>query len=315
MTMDNIFGENRLHREDFIGFTFNGRHSSDMNVIRVSGGNRYEVTLHSQLKHTTVDISGSDGEVVTSTKRQKKTLPAINIAYDNLSESDMRAIKEWLSPKTACPLVYDEEPYKTWYVTISGTPNLKFICFDKDNDPKGERVYKGEGTIQFEAAYPYAICEKKYLSDYADWTDVNLHQWAGASGLQAAPGTYDIFNGNTAPILNCGSRETDMKMVVTGDGVVKFTRDDGAFFYIDFEKLNGNSMSSTHFMIDSELKLLIGGTHNGTEFIPNGKIYNFAIIAGEIFNIKKDTQSITYTGSVFFHKLNGVDVSYNFIYY
>ena len=49
----------------------------------------------------------------------------------------------------------------------------------------GERIYKGEGSIDFICYSPlaYSPKDKKYLSDYPEWEYVNRSQWAAASGL------------------------------------------------------------------------------------------------------------------------------------
>ena len=39
-----------------------------------------------------------------------------------------------------------------------------FICFDENN----ERIYKGEGTIQFIAYSPYAKSVHKFLNEFDD---------------------------------------------------------------------------------------------------------------------------------------------------
>lgn len=307
-------------RDDFLGFTFNNRHSSEMKIVRVSNSNRYEVNLVSQLKHTQADIPGSDGEVITSTKRQKKGFPTIHIAYDDLREEDMRALKEWLSPKQAAPLVFDELPYLTYFATISAVPQLKFICFDDKNDPS-IRVYKGEGTIQFEAAAPYAICKQKYLDYYEnkllDDNDPNsppmyptVKQWGPSSGLKATSQGYDTFVNGEAAVYNAGSEECPVQIIFPHtSGLVTFVRaSDGATFFLDMSKIK---IASNNYMIDSEVKLLKGGTWDSTNgtFTPNGKIYNFTLVAGEFFNLVKGEDKITCTGVV------PNSISYDLIYY
>ena len=41
---------------DYIGFTYNGIHSSDLGIIRVSGGDRYEEELLPEIEEITVDV-------------------------------------------------------------------------------------------------------------------------------------------------------------------------------------------------------------------------------------------------------------------
>lgn len=51
------------------------------------------------------------------------------------------------------PLIFDEYPYKKYMVKCAQPPQLKYICFDW----KEFRIYKGEGTVQLIAYYPFAF--------------------------------------------------------------------------------------------------------------------------------------------------------------
>ena len=55
-------------------------------------------------------------------------------------------------------LTFDESPYKEYTVKASDTINLQYICFGEIG---AERIYKGEGTMQLIAYYPFGICRKK----------------------------------------------------------------------------------------------------------------------------------------------------------
>jgi len=58
-------------------------------------------------------------------------------------------------------------PFKTYRAKLSNKPDFKFICFtDRDT---GERVYKGEGTLNFICYFPYAYCFNKYVVRAADY--------------------------------------------------------------------------------------------------------------------------------------------------
>jgi hypothetical protein len=52
-------------------------------------------------------------------------------------------MRQWLDGKEIHDLVFDEAPYKVYSAKVTGTPQLKTVCFS-END---ERIYKGEGTI------------------------------------------------------------------------------------------------------------------------------------------------------------------------
>ena len=56
--------ENRLKGDkvgDFIGFTFDGVHSSEFNLVRVSNGSRYQSNLLPSFQDYTVQAEGKDG--------------------------------------------------------------------------------------------------------------------------------------------------------------------------------------------------------------------------------------------------------------
>lgn len=51
------------------------------------------------------------------------------------------------------PLIFDEFPYKKYMVKCAQPPQLKYLCFDHLEF----RIYKGEGTVQLIAYYPFAF--------------------------------------------------------------------------------------------------------------------------------------------------------------
>ena len=168
---------------DFIGFTFNGVHSSDMGIIRTSDGSRFNENLLPASTDKTVQIPGGDGTYYFGSNYTQRQIP-ISVATDELTETQFRQLKQWLGDKQIHPLVFDEAPYKTYMVKTSSIPTLKFICFDNITKNNGkmtvDRVYKGEGSLQFITYFPFARCSKKYLSEYSD---SNKEEWATASGL------------------------------------------------------------------------------------------------------------------------------------
>ena len=49
-------------------------------------------------------------------------------------------------------LIFDETPYKYYMVRPAQPPVLSYLCFEEDHC----LIYKGEGSVQFIAYYPYA---------------------------------------------------------------------------------------------------------------------------------------------------------------
>lgn len=193
-------------RDDLLGFTFNGRHSSEFRFIRVSGGKEFESELLPNRKDTTINIPGQMGEEFLYEKKEKRNFK-FQFAFDDMNESDIREIKNWLSVDYPCDLVLDEEPYKTWKVKVSGIPKIKYNMFDRED---GSRVYKGTGDVQFVAFKPYARCsgEKKNLNwgGYDAWG--NKDQWRDSARLFNTNIIQQINNPNFLAYAEASSSES-----------------------------------------------------------------------------------------------------------
>lgn len=174
---------------DFIGFQYNGTHSSYYEIFRTSDGSRYNDNLIPQLMDKTADVPGGDGQYYFGSSYKTRQF-SISIAFENLSEKKYREMRTWLGGKGIYDLIFDEAPYKVYSAKVTGTPQLKTICFDQE----GERVYKGEGTIQFTCYYPFAHTPKltksnkdgKVLNNYNTTYYSNKSEWAAASGLTSS---------------------------------------------------------------------------------------------------------------------------------
>lgn len=150
-----------------------------------------------------------------------------------MTEKQFRTLRRVMSSKDIIPLVFDERPYKEYLVKPTGTPQLNFICFDE----KDARVYKGEGTLEFTAYYPFARNRHikghglKYLNEFKTNGEYSLPEWSGfmsnrdewseSSGMLMEQGEYDKtvkFN-TEAPkygirLYNAGDLETDFKLFI-----------------------------------------------------------------------------------------------------
>jgi hypothetical protein len=132
----------------------------------------------------------------------------VNYAFEDLSEADIRVIKQTFSGDGIHELVFDERPYMAWSAKVTGTASMKHLCFEEN----GERIYKGEGSITFTCYYPFGHTPKKLwrvngdtwtyseykadnitkidgkkLSDYIDTAYSNKSEWDDASGLKNEP--------------------------------------------------------------------------------------------------------------------------------
>lgn len=161
----------------FLGFTYNGRHSSELGIVRINTGNRAEVPLSPSFKDSTAEVPGGKGLYYFNTQIQQRQF-TINFAYDDLTEEDVRELREWLNPLEQGELIFDEEPYKVYTVKPNTQPKLSYLVFNKEitaetfklYEPStvksSGRVYKGEGAIGLTAYYPYAKAPSKKLSYY-----------------------------------------------------------------------------------------------------------------------------------------------------
>lgn len=194
---------------DFLGFTFDGIHSSELGVFRVSDGSRYSENLLPTIQDKTTQIPGNDGTYFQGTFYTQKQIN-FSIAFDNLSESQLRRLKVIFGDKNIHDLIFDEIPYKIYRVKTIGTPNLKYVCFDKQDtyiyrdgeedffinskedlygiSPRATtgRVYKGEGQLNFVAYTPYAKSRFKYIDQY---TLKNIPAW-GSMDTEGANNVY-----------------------------------------------------------------------------------------------------------------------------
>ena len=206
---------------DFLGFTFDGIHSSELGVFRVSDGSRYTENLLPTIQDKTTQIPGNDGTYYQGSFYTQRQIN-FPIAFDDLSDEQLRKLKVIFGDKNIHTLIFDELPYKVYKVKATGTPNLKYVCFDGNNKeflrlnesslnlrtkdslygnfamPGTGRVYKGEGQLNFIAYTPYAKSRFKYIDQYimkdiSEWGSMdtnyahdvyhNLYDWVDSSRM------------------------------------------------------------------------------------------------------------------------------------
>lgn len=210
---------------DFTGFSFDNIHSSLLNIVRVSDGNRYTESFQSDFDDKRTQILGRDGEYYFGSDYQAREIK-VKIAFDSMTEKQFRTMAYLFSTKKLCPLIFDERPYKKYMAKINSPIEIDYICFDQPKkivvgtepgderygvrrDPvtrelervypyettnEIERIYKGEATIEFVCPDPYAHAPFKQLDLYRNTSQEGnvfttydtVDQWAGASGILSA---------------------------------------------------------------------------------------------------------------------------------
>lgn len=168
---------------DFLAFSFDGKHSyDDFGLWRTSDGDRYNENLTPTITDKTAEAPGSDGMYYFNTNYKQKDF-SINFAFERLTEDQLREMKKWLAGKKMGELWFEEAPYKVYMVKVTGQPSIKSLCFN-DN---GERVYKGDGTVQFTAYWPYGHTPDKIVK----WSESNNEYEKAGSGKDFS--SYENF--------------------------------------------------------------------------------------------------------------------------
>ena len=302
----------------YLGFTLRRKlndggyasiHSSDLGLVRTSNSNRYSENLIPNIQDKTSQIPGRDGVAYFSTNFTQRP-HSIQVSFDAMKESQMRELRQWMAYKGIMELIYDETPYKLYYVKVNGTPQLKFISFDvdatytpgedgEDGTPgmylqgtvkSGGRVHRGEGTLSFVSYYPYAKSRYKYSNQYTnknipEWNSngtedgkyCNFEEWKDSVNLRNE-GEVDVFTNGKANLFNPGDIESPVRITIS--------RLLNSIPWEEFElKINGQirlKISPKSFengwtlKIDSYTKLITD---------ENGNIYNSYITEGDFFSI------------------------------
>lgn len=150
---------------DFTGFRFGNIHSEDLHLLVISTSDRYEKNVLPENQDYSTDIPGGNGSYYFGSTFKNREFK-VDVAFDNVDEKTWRRISNLFANDKLQDLVFDELPYKTYKAKIKSKPEFKFICFK--NRDTGERVYKGEGTLNFVCYQPFAYGFSKYVIRAAD---------------------------------------------------------------------------------------------------------------------------------------------------
>ena len=242
---------------DFLGFTLGDEHSYGLNITRVSTNDRYTDGLIPTFQDSTVQVPGGDGTYYWDTYYTQKTFE-IEFAFDNLHDDDLRRLRKMFAYKGLKPLIFVYFPYKKYMVKCSSTPALTYLPFSD-----GEfRVYKGEGTVQLVAYYPYALATEPAIITYSK------------SGAQ-------INNDGDLP---CDSKIYFNRLDIGEQKIIlKLKQDDNIISTLSFQS---NNDGAGFMLVDSKTNLIkeVYGTFK-TGVKETEQIYNENIISGDFFKI------------------------------
>lgn len=289
---------------DFTGIQFGSEpntHSSDLGFIVVSDGSRYSKSLLPTIQNYTTEVPGGDGSYYFGSEYKNKDF-TINIAFDKMSELQMRKIRKIFGDKEVKNLIFDEEPYKVYKAKVTSGPDLTFICFLENN----KRVYKGEGTINLSAFMPYAILPKnsnnnfmRYIDDYTSYANVN--EWKEGSGMRKNETDIDAKYGLTGLSYDTPYATSDTNPAITyyiynagdkpADYILEFDLPAATELVISQTKelettstlleLNLTGLSENRIKIDSQKQLILVQKNNqwvvSNDIVTDGSIFKFAM--------------------------------------
>ena len=292
-----------LLRGDFIGFTFNNIHSSILGVVRVSDGSRYNENLLPSFSDRTLEVTGRDGVYYFDSSYRQREFE-VSYAFDNVTESDLRNIKQFLSDKKIHELIFDEVPYKVYKAKINGTPTIKYICFMEN----GRRIYKGEGTFYFVCYYPFATVRYNFLDQY---DESNIDEWADASGLLPNGTVTNASSTSTSGsifsqyVYNPGDFECDFNFYIkfNDEGIIpsfdlQFLKNSSVLDQVSFSEIQKLSSEDTGIKINTKINLIEGFKEEADKKVITGIVYDQFKSGGELFRIPPMKKSDLTTSEV-----------------
>ena len=293
---------------DFISFTYNGVHSTELGIVRTSSSNRYNDQLVPTSQDKTVPVPGGNGTYFFGSYYTQRTI-TLDIAYDEVTEETLRRMRKVFESDTVHPLIFDDAPYKVYYAKVQSQPVLKYIPFQNyDNEFLNgtPRIYKGEGTINFICYDPFAHCpwDRKYLTQYGynnethQWYPSyyrynNKNEWNLSAHLLNDWTDRDNYTNTTNiyKLYNPGDIPADFELIIPFNDCQKiasltlYETQSGysEHLYIDFtnisKKTSPEEGESIHVSFNSKTNLLEELVRNNTTgvYTKTGKIYNEAL--------------------------------------
>lgn len=327
----------KAENNDFTGFTFNGIHSSQLGIIRTSDGSRFNEDLLPTIQDKTVQIPGGDGAYYFGSYYAQKNF-SIPFAFDNLTEQEVSELKNWLGDKKIHELIFDELPYKAYQAKVAGSATIKHIPFGVT----GERIYKGEGTIQFIAYQPFALSVFEFVEEENEEGKdyINREEWIGSSKLKSkyikneqgdTIGEYNVKNNLTIPLYNAGDKEADFNLklnffvleeneeestvVIEKDIIPEFQltlKDEfgASAGILKFDKITRQGQDS-YIKINTKLNILEGYDANNKK---SGNIYNSSLISGSFFKIPTGEFTLEYS-NLLEKYLDNEPIKYKYYYF
>ena len=159
--------------------------------------------------------------------------------------------------KSIKPLIFDEFPYKKYMVKCAQPPQLKYLCFDKYEF----RIYKGEGTVQLVAYYPFAFSVVSPSLAYSGDGAVINNSGDMPANIEIVYNLQEVTGDIDLTLQGADNQDTSIYGILKLKGV---TKED----------------SDTYMSINTQTQLIEGLDSNKQK---TGKLYNKYIDAGDFF--------------------------------
>lgn len=127
---------------DFLGFSFDGIHCSQLGITHVSSSDRYDEELFSEVRDKTIEIPNNHGEYYYGSTYGTRTFD-IDFAYDSITETQFRKIRRLFGTTKICDLIFDERPYKVYRAKIESPLEMSYVCFDEQKRHPGDTIVHG----------------------------------------------------------------------------------------------------------------------------------------------------------------------------
>lgn len=266
-----------LVMQDFIGFTYNGYHSSQLGIYRTSNSSRFDDDITATMADKTAEVPGGNGQYYFGTTFTNKTFN-VPFVFDNLTEDKLRTIKKIFSGDGIHDLIFDETPFKAWSAKVTGSATMKHLCFEEN----GQRIYKGEGSITFTCYYPYAHTPTKlWIKEYNNTTQKIEFKYTTRDGRN--PWNYDpsIYISKDEWIESSGLSKYDVDNQSSYDSGVKTQNLGDLPSHFEVKKTGSISSNSKLLVRGKQITIkeacsdlkwnsktgIVTGTVNGTEKI------------------------------------------------
>lgn len=202
----------------YLGFTFDGRHSSEFGLLVVSDGSRYHQNASSNFSDTITQVPGYNGGYYFGTQIGMRDFD-INCVFDEMTTHTLHEMQRWLYPNKVGWLIFDETPYKKYLVKTSNVIQPSFIPFDGENSQIKsykfqKEILKGEVNISFFSFDEYGYENEEYELQTISDSEIIKQQTLDCgllphdyihNGILLSNDKVDIEKNNIFTIYNAGN--------------------------------------------------------------------------------------------------------------